>query len=111
METSLGFHRNPIGDFVPGGIANQETSVGISSDCSGVCAVINARSLCNKHDEFRLCLSDDSIDVCCVTKTWLNNSIHDSFVCAKDYVVYRHARCSVVLAEVQLCLSKMSFVL
>ena len=26
---------------------------------------------------------------------WLNNGIPDSFVCPKDYVVYRHARCSV----------------
>ena len=73
--------------LLPGGIANQETSVGTSSDRSGVCAVINARSLCNKHDEFRLCLSDHNIDACFVTETWLNDSIPDSFVCPKDYVV------------------------
>ena len=40
-------------------------------------------------------LTDHNIDVCCVTETWLNNSIPDSFVCPKDYVVYRHDRCSV----------------
>jgi len=81
--------------LLPGGIAIQETSVTNSSDCSGIWAVINARSLCNKLDAFHLCLSDHNIDVCCVTETWLNNSIPDSFVCPKDYVVYRHDRCSV----------------
>ena len=57
--------------------------------------MINARSLCNKLDEFPLSLSDRNIDVCCVTETWLSNSIPDCFVCLKDYVVYRHDRCSV----------------
>ena len=57
--------------------------------------MINARRLCNKLNEFHLCLSDHNIDVCCVTETWHNNSIPHSFVCPKDYVVYRHDRCSV----------------
>jgi len=81
--------------LLPGGIAIQETSVSNSSDCSGVWAMINARSLCNKLDEFHLCLSDHNIDVCCVTETWLNHNIPDCFGCPKDYVVYRHDRCSV----------------
>ena len=88
----------PLLLLLPGGIPHQETSVSTSSsDCSGVpvWAVINARSLCNKLDEFHLCLSDRNIDVCYVTETWLNNSIPDSFACPKDYCVYRHDRTGV----------------
>jgi len=96
--------------LLPGGIAIQDTSVSNSSDCSGVWAVINACSLCNNLDEFHLCLSDHNIDVYCVTETWLNNSIPDSFVCPKDYVVYRHDRCSVG-GGVAVFVKKMSFVL
>ena len=57
--------------------------------------MINARSLCNKLDEFHLFLSDRNVDLCCVTKTWLNNSIPDSFVCPKDCFVYRHDICGI----------------
>ena len=35
--------------LLPGGIANQETSVNNSSDYSGVWAVINVRRLCNNN--------------------------------------------------------------
>jgi len=63
---------------MPGGIANSvshidhKTCMESSGGCSGVRAVINARRLCNKTDEFRLCLYDHNIDACCVTETWLN---------------------------------------
>jgi len=63
---------------MPGGIANsasyvdQKTCMESSFDCSGVWAVINARSLRNKTDEFCLCLFEHDIDACCVTETWLN---------------------------------------
>jgi len=49
--------------LLPGGIAVEDTYVGTSCDCSGTSAVINERSLCNKLDEFRLCLSDHNIDI------------------------------------------------
>ena len=59
---------------------------------SSVWSVINARSLCNKLDEFHLFLSDYDVDVCCVTETWLTDSTPDSLICHGDYTVYRHDR-------------------
>lgn len=50
---------------------------------------INAQSLRNKIDEFRLIFENSDVDVICVTETWLNKSISDAFVGLDKYNIFR----------------------
>ena len=59
---------------------------------SGIWSTLNARSICNKLDEFHLYLIENDIDVCCVTETWLNDTMSDALICPDDYVVHRQDR-------------------
>ena len=54
--------------------------------------MLNARSLCNKIDEFCLFLSEQNVDICCVTETWFNSNVPDSLICPKGYAVFRRDR-------------------
>ena len=59
---------------------------------SGIWAVLNARSLCNKLDDLSLFLSEQNIDICCVTETRFNSNVPDSLICPKGYAVFRYDR-------------------
>lgn len=53
---------------------------------------INAQSLRNKVDEFRLIFENSQIDVICVSVTWLNRNIPDSIVNLSGYKLHRADR-------------------
>lgn len=53
---------------------------------------INAQSLNNKIDEFRLTFENSGIDIVCVSETWLNETTPDSLIMLRDYRVYRADR-------------------
>lgn len=53
---------------------------------------INAQSLKNKIDEFRLTFENSGVDILCVSETWLADSIPDSLVLLRGYRVYRADR-------------------
>lgn len=49
----------------------------------------NARSLCNKFNEFALFATTQNPDIVCVSETWLHTDIPDSLVCPNGYCVTR----------------------
>ena len=59
------------------------------SNYCGKWVLTNARSLCNKFNEFALFVTTQNPDIVCVTETWLHTDISDSLVCPKEYCVTR----------------------
>lgn len=53
---------------------------------------INAQSLKNKIDEFRLIFENSSVDCICISETWLTESIPDSLISLNRYKVFRADR-------------------
>lgn len=53
---------------------------------------INAQSLNNKLDEFRIVFEKSNIDIVCVSETWLLSSTPNSLVCLDGYNLYRNDR-------------------
>lgn len=53
---------------------------------------INAQSLNNKVDEFKLIFENSDIDVICVSETWLIPSTPDCLICPIGYKVFRSDR-------------------
>lgn len=53
---------------------------------------INAQSLNNKIDEFRLTFENSGVDIICVSETWLNKNTPDSLISLRGYKVYRADR-------------------
>lgn len=53
---------------------------------------INAQSLKNKLDEFRLIFENSNIDIICVSETWLKPETPDSLISLKGYKVFRADR-------------------
>lgn len=53
---------------------------------------INAQSLNNKTDEFRLTFENSEIDIICVSETWLKKEIPDSRICLEGYKTFRADR-------------------
>lgn len=56
----------------------------------------NVMSLAPKIDEVRLFLQQNSVDICCLTETWLKNTIDDTVIHIHDYNLERKDR---VLAQ------------
>jgi len=59
------------------------------SNYCGKWVLTNARSLCNKFNEFALFVTTQNPDIVCVTETWLHGDIPDSLVCPNGYCVTR----------------------
>lgn len=53
---------------------------------------INAQSINNKIDEFRVTFENSGVDVVCVSETWLNKNTPDSLVSLMGYKIYRADR-------------------
>lgn len=53
---------------------------------------INAQSLNNKIDEFRLVFENSNVDVVCVSETWFTDSTPDSLIGLSGYTVFRSDR-------------------
>lgn len=53
---------------------------------------INAQSINNKIDEFRVTFENSGVDIVCVSETWLNENTPDSLVSLKGYKIYRADR-------------------
>lgn len=53
---------------------------------------INAQSLKNKIDEFRVTFENSSIDVICISESWFNETTPDSLVSLNGYKVFRADR-------------------
>jgi hypothetical protein len=57
------------------------------------CALINARSICNKLPDLHHLLYTESYDVILITETWSNSNVPDSIIdLANDYRIYRRDR-------------------
>lgn len=52
----------------------------------------NAQSLNNKIDEFRFIFENSSVDVICVSETWLKESTPDSLINLRGYKIFRADR-------------------
>lgn len=50
---------------------------------------INAQSLLSQIDEIELLIKNRNIDILCISETWLDEGIKDSFVQISDFNVYR----------------------
>lgn len=55
-------------------------------------ALLNARSLVSKIDEFSAFLDINKIDIAAVTETWFHEKIDDQFVSIENYCIYRRDR-------------------
>ena len=53
---------------------------------------MNARSIFKKLAELHLFIENNSLDLLCVTETWLNENIPDSLICPTGYKVFRYDR-------------------
>lgn len=53
---------------------------------------INAQSLNNKMDEFRLIFETSGVDIICVSETWFDKSTPDSLVRLEGYQIFRNDR-------------------
>lgn len=53
---------------------------------------INAQSIKNKIDDFRLTFENSLVDVICISETWLDEGISDSFISLKGYKIFRSDR-------------------
>lgn len=53
---------------------------------------INAQSLNNKVDEFKIVFENSDVDVICVSETWLVESTPDSIICPNGYKIFRADR-------------------
>lgn len=53
---------------------------------------INAQSLRNKMDEFRLTFENSAVDVICISETWFTDNTYDSLISLNGYKVYRADR-------------------
>lgn len=53
---------------------------------------INAQSLNNKSDEFKIIFENSNVDVVCVSETWLSKSTSDHFICPNGYRIFRSDR-------------------
>lgn len=53
---------------------------------------INAQSLNNKIDEFRLLVENSSVDVICVSETWLKETTPNSIINLNGYQIFRADR-------------------
>ena len=74
-----------------GSRVNLKTMVGIlSKNYPGlkICH-INAQSLNNKMDEFRLLFEDSNIDIICISETWLFTDISSSIYNLNGYQLFR----------------------
>jgi len=54
--------------------------------------LVNARSISNKIPEFHILLNTSSIDIACVTETWLDSGTPDSIFVPTGYNVFRYDR-------------------
>lgn len=53
---------------------------------------INAQSLNNKMDEFRLIFENSTVDIICVSETWFHKNTPDSLVRLDGYKIFRNDR-------------------
>ena len=57
------------------------------------CYLLNARSICNKLDEFQALVFGENLDVVAVTETWLKPDIYDGEILpGNQYTIYRRDR-------------------
>ena len=49
-------------------------------------------SLCTKNDELSVLFSNNSVDIACLTETWLNDGIIDDLIHIPGYSVHRRDR-------------------
>ena len=49
-------------------------------------------SLCTKNDELSVLFSNNSVDIACLTETWLNDGIIDDLIHIPGYCVHRRDR-------------------
>ena len=55
-------------------------------------ALWNAHSLVNKLDYMQSCIYSKSIDIICITETWLHDSILNTEIFSHNYTIYRRDR-------------------
>lgn len=55
-------------------------------------AHVNIRSLLPSFDEFKTILLDNDFSVCCISETWLTNTIDSSYLHIENYVLIRKDR-------------------
>lgn len=53
---------------------------------------INSQSLLNKMDEFREIFDDSGVDIVCISETWFDRTLQDSFIAVNGYRVFRSDR-------------------
>ena len=49
-------------------------------------------SLTPKTDELRIFLQHEKVDICCITETWLKDTIDDNVICIQNYQIVRKDR-------------------
>lgn len=52
----------------------------------------NIRSLKNKISELNFVMSECNTDICCLTESWLNDTVLDSMISSNSYSVFRKDR-------------------
>ena len=56
------------------------------------CMLLNARSICNKLNEFHDLVKIKNVDVVAVTETWLHQRILDTEILNSNYIIFRRDR-------------------
>ena len=57
------------------------------------CLLFNARSICNKLNEFHVVIKTIKPSLCAVTESWLNSNVSDQFLdIDNQYTIYKHNR-------------------